>query len=154
MLPEELGEVVILNCDTKIFESPFDDVHAMPIEIVSQLKKQLSHSQQHIGDRVSRIFLGALVQLIGGYRDAVEFRDNCQKTFNRDKFIESRPQHLRPFLTKMMELQIFQQFIDERLEMMNTGLGFSDEFEQETIRYAEKVKKRNRFHQLKEKVQF
>lgn len=151
MLAEELGEVVILNCDTKIFESPFDDVHSLPNEIVHQLKKQLSHSNQHMGDRVSKIFLGALVQLIGGYRDAVEFREK-QKTFNRDKFIESRPSHLRPFLTKMMELQIFQQFIDERLEMINTGLGFSDEFEQETVRYAEKLKKRGRFHYLKEKV--
>ncbi|XP_075165070.1 DENN domain-containing protein 1A isoform X5 [Haematobia irritans] len=151
MTQEELGEVVTLNCDTKIFDSPFDDVHAMPTEIVSQLKKQLSHSNQHMGDRVSKIFLGVLVQLIGGYRDAVEFRDMSKK-FNRDKFIESRPSHLRPFLTKMMELQIFQQFIDERLEMMSTGLGFSDEFEQETVRYAEKLKKRGRFHQLKEKT--
>ncbi|XP_058976111.1 DENN domain-containing protein 1A isoform X8 [Musca domestica] len=151
MTPEELGEVVTLDCDTKIFDSPFDDVHAMPSEIVSQLKKQLSHSHQHMGDRVSKIFLGVLVQLIGGYRDAVEFRETG-KTFNRDKFIESRPSHLRPFLTKMMELQIFQQFIDERLEMMNTGLGFSDEFEQETVRYAEKLKKRGRFYQLKEKT--
>ncbi|XP_073848627.1 uncharacterized protein isoform X7 [Musca autumnalis] len=151
MTPEELGEVVTLNCDTKIFDSPFDDVHAMPAEIVSQMKKQLSHSNQHMGDRVSKIFLGVLVQLIGGYRDAVEFRGPT-KTFNRDKFIESRPSHLRPFLTKMMELQIFQQFIDERLEMMSNGLGLSDEFELETVRYAEKLKKRGRFHQLKEKV--
>uniref|UniRef100_A0A1A9ZUW9 UDENN domain-containing protein n=1 Tax=Glossina pallidipes TaxID=7398 RepID=A0A1A9ZUW9_GLOPL len=151
MMPEELGEVVILNCDTKIFDSPFHDVQDMPAEIVSQLKKYLSHSNQHMGDRVSKIFLGVLVQLIGGYRDAVEFRETG-KTFNRDKFIESRPSHLRPFLTKMMDLQIFQQFIDERLEMMNTGLGFSDEFEQETVRYAEKLKKRGRFYQLKEKT--
>ncbi|XP_073848629.1 DENN domain-containing protein 1A isoform X9 [Musca autumnalis] len=151
MTPEELGEVVTLNCDTKIFDSPFDDVHAMPAEIVSQMKKQLSHSNQHMGDRVSKIFLGVLVQLIGGYRDAVEFRGPT-KTFNRDKFIESRPSHLRPFLTKMMELQIFQQFIDERLEMMSNGLGLSDEFELETVRYAEKLKKRGRFHQLKEKT--
>ncbi|EDW85799.2 uncharacterized protein Dwil_GK23261 [Drosophila willistoni] len=140
---DELGEVVILNCDTKIFESPFDDVHDLPAEIVSQLKKNLSHTQDHIGDRVSKIFLGALVQLIGGYRDAVEFHDTS-KSFNHDKFIESRPGHLRPFLAKMMELQIFAQFIDDRLKMLNSGLGFSDEFELETVRYAEKMKKRGR----------
>lgn len=134
---------MILNCDTKTFESPFDDVRALPPEIVSQLKKYLSHTQDHIGDRVSKIFLGALVQLIGGYRDAVEFHDTC-KTFNHDKFIESRPAHLRPFLTKMMELQIFAQFVDDRLKMLNSGLGFSDEFELETVRYAEKMKKRGR----------
>lgn len=134
---------MILNCDTKTFESPFDDVRSLPPEIVSQLKKHLTPGQDHIGDRVSKIFLGALVQLIGGYRDAVEFHDTC-KTFNHDKFIESRPSHLRPFLTKMMELQIFAQFVDDRLKMLNSGLGFSDEFELETVRYAEKMKKRGR----------
>ncbi|KAM7345509.1 uncharacterized protein ACRADG_011776 isoform 2-T2 [Cochliomyia hominivorax] len=151
MMPEELGDVVILNCDRNTFESPFDDVHSMPPEIVAQLKKELSRTSEHMGDRVSKIFLGVLVQLIGGYRDAVEFRDTG-KTFNSDKFIDSRPSHLRPFLRKMMELQIFRQFIDERLEMMNTGLGFSDEFEQETVRYAEKRKKHGRFYQFKEKT--
>ncbi|XP_055921885.1 uncharacterized protein LOC129952932 isoform X2 [Eupeodes corollae] len=144
MTPEELGEVAILNCDTKIFESPFDDVHDMPPEIVSHLKKHLnnSNSHEHVNDRVSKIFLGVLVQLIGGWRDAVEFGD--KKTFNRDRFIETRPHHLRPFLGRMMDLQLFQQFIDERLQMLNTGLGFSDEFELETVRYSEKIKKRGR----------
>ncbi|XP_049306678.1 DENN domain-containing protein 1A isoform X4 [Bactrocera dorsalis] len=147
MTTDELGEVVILNCDTKVFQSPFDDVREMPADIVSQMKKQLSHSSEHIGDRVSKIFLGVLVQLISGYRDAVEFRETG-KTFNRDKFIESRPKHLRPFLAKMMELQIFQQFIDERLQMLNTGLGYSDEFELETARYAEKMKKKRHYEFL------
>ncbi|XP_017044629.1 DENN domain-containing protein 1A isoform X5 [Drosophila ficusphila] len=137
---DELGEVVILNCDTKIFESPFDDVHNLPTEIVSQLKKQLNHTHDHIGDRISKIFLNALVQLIGGYRDAVEYHETS-KTFNSQKFIESRPTHLRPFLAKMMDLQIFAQFIDDRLKMLNSGLGFSDEFELETVRYAEKKKR-------------
>nr|NP_001246216.2 uncharacterized protein Dmel_CG18659, isoform H [Drosophila melanogaster]NP_001246217.1 uncharacterized protein Dmel_CG18659, isoform E [Drosophila melanogaster]AFH07971.2 uncharacterized protein Dmel_CG18659, isoform H [Drosophila melanogaster]AFH07972.1 uncharacterized protein Dmel_CG18659, isoform E [Drosophila melanogaster] len=137
---DELGEVVILNCDTKIFESPFDDVHNLPTEIVSQLKKHLNHTHDHIGDRISKIFLNALVQLIGGYRDAVEYHENS-KTFNSQKFIESRPAHLRPFLAKMMDLQIFAQFIDDRLTMLNSGLGFSDEFELETVRYAEKKKR-------------
>ncbi|XP_017480788.1 PREDICTED: uncharacterized protein LOC108370059 isoform X3 [Rhagoletis zephyria] len=154
MTTDELGEVVILNCDTKIFESPFDDVGEMPAKIVSQMKKQLSQSHEHIGDRVSKIFLGVLVQLISGYRDAVEFRETG-KTFNRQKFIESRPKHLQPFLAKMMDLQIFQQFIDERLQMLNTGLGYSDEFELETARYAEKMKKRTHYeflNNVKEKV--
>ncbi|XP_037714605.1 DENN domain-containing protein 1A isoform X6 [Drosophila subpulchrella] len=137
---DELGEVVILNCDTKIFESPFDDVHNLPTEIVSQLKKHLNHTHDHIGDRISKIFLNALVQLIGGYRDAVEYHETS-KTFNSQKFIESRPAHLRPFLAKMMDLQIFAQFIDDRLTMLNSGLGFSDEFELETVRYAEKKKR-------------
>lgn len=146
MSPEELGEVVILNCDNEILESPFDDVHSLPSEIVSQMKKQLNNKQDHQGDGVSKIFLNALVQLIGGYRDAVEYHETS-KTFNPKKFIESRPAHLRPFLAKMMELQIFAQFIDDRLKMLNSGLGFSDEFELETVRYAEK-KKRGRNYAL------
>jgi hypothetical protein len=104
---EEIGDVVILNCDKRVLETPFDDVKNMPQELISALKKQLSNPAEHRGDRVSKIFLGILVQLIGGYRDAVKF--NNKITFDPDTFIESRPSNLRPFLTNMLHLQIFQQ---------------------------------------------
>uniref|UniRef100_A0A2M4ADY6 Putative ras signaling inhibitor st5 n=2 Tax=Anopheles triannulatus TaxID=58253 RepID=A0A2M4ADY6_9DIPT len=133
---EEIGDVVILNCDKRTLETPFDDVKSMPQELVASLKKQLSNPADHRGDRVSKIFLGILVQLIGGYRDAVKFNDKI--TFDPETFIESRPSHLRAFLSNMLQLQIFQQFIEERLDMLNTGQGFSDEFEVEYFRYAEK----------------
>ncbi|XP_021702843.1 DENN domain-containing protein 1B isoform X2 [Aedes aegypti] len=136
---EEIGDVVILNCDKRTpdaLETPFDDVKNMPPELVASLKKHLANSTEHRGDRVSKIFLGILVQLIGGYRDAVKFNDKI--TFDPETFIDTRPSHLRPFLTKMLQLQIFQQFIEERLDMLNTGQGFSDEFEVECFRYAEK----------------
>lgn len=154
MTPEELGDVVIMNCDNELFTSPFDDVKNMPAELVSQLKKQLGNPNDHIGDRVSKIFLGVLVQLIGGYRDAIKFSQGSKMSWDRETFIESRPSHLRPFLRNMMELQIFQQFIEERLEMLNTGLGFSDEFELETLRYHEKPRRRIKpfFRNVKDKV--
>ncbi|XP_055539756.1 DENN domain-containing protein 1C isoform X2 [Wyeomyia smithii] len=133
---EEIGDVVILNCDKRTLETPFDDVKNMPPELVASLKKHLANSAEHRGDRVSKIFLGILVQLIGGYRDAVKFNDKI--TFDPDTFIDTRPSHLRPFLANMLQLQIFQQFIEERLDMLNTGQGFSDEFEVECFRYAEK----------------
>lgn len=133
---EEIGDVVILNCDKRTLETPFDDVKNMPPELVASLKKHLANSAEHRGDRVSKIFLGILVQLIGGYRDAVKFNDKI--TFDPDTFIDTRPSHLRPFLANMLHLQIFQQFIEERLDMLNTGQGFSDEFEVECFRYAEK----------------
>lgn len=154
MTAEELGEVVILNCDNKFFDSPFDDVKNMPAELVSQLKKHLSNQSDHMGDRVSKIFLRVLVQLIGGYRDAVKYSQGKKVTWCRETFIESRPSNLRPFLRKMLELQIFQQFIEERLEMLNTGLGFSDEFELETSKYHEKPKRRIKpfLRNVKEKV--
>lgn len=154
MTRDELGEVVILNCDNKSFESPFDDVKNMPAELVSQLKKQLSNQNDHIGDRVSKIFLGILVQLIGGYRDAIKFNQGSKLSWCSETFIESRPSHLRPFLRKMLELQIFQQFIEERLEMLNTGLGFSDEFEKETLLYHGKPRRRIKpfIRNIKDKV--
>lgn len=108
MTKDELGDVVKLNCDNNSIETPFDDVHEMPQELVAQLKKHLSNQQEHIGDRVSKIFLGILVQLIGGYRDAVKFQQG-KITWDRDTFVDSRSPSLRPFLRNMMELQIFQQ---------------------------------------------
>jgi hypothetical protein len=39
----------------------------------------------------------------------------------------------------MLELQIFRQFIEERLHMLNTGKGFSDEFEMEAVRFQERA---------------
>lgn len=157
MTRDELGEVAILNCDNGHFESPHDDVKNIPAELVSQLKKQLNNSNDHMGDRVSKIFLGILVQLIGGYRDAIKYSESQRITWDRETFIERRPSHLRPFLRNMMDLQIFQQFIEERLEMLNTGRGFSDEFEFETLRHYEKGGKRGKqykefFRNVKHKV--
>lgn len=40
----------------------------------------------------------------------------------------------------------FLQFIDERLDMLNTGLGFSDEFELETLRHSEKMNRRGKHY--------
>jgi len=44
---------------------------------------------------------------------------------------------------------IILQFIEERLEMLNNGLGFSDEFELEACNYSEKSSSRLK-HQYKE----
>lgn len=129
---EEIGEVVILHCNNNTVETPFDDVKDFPPELVSQLKKQLSNPVENRGDRVSRIFLRVLVQLIGGYRIAMRQKDVDQKiTWDSEAFMESRPSSLRPFMRKMMDMQIFHQFIEERLEMLNSGMGVSDEFEVE-----------------------
>lgn len=74
---------------------------------VTSLKKQLK--TESLGDGVSRAFLRALVQLIGGYRDALRFQPGEQVTFDEEKFIETRPMSLQPFLREMLHLQIFQQ---------------------------------------------
>lgn len=62
-----------------------------------------------LGDGVSRAFLRALVQLIGGYRDALKFQLGQKVTFDEQSFIESRSVSSQPFLRQMLHLQIFQQ---------------------------------------------
>ena len=125
----ELGDVVILDADDNRIESPFDDLHMLPTEIISFLKKSLRPQNHLLGDAVSRTFLKALVMLIGGYRDALSFPQGKKITFNKEVFVSSRPAPMQPFLERMLQLQIFQQFIEGRLLMLHEGKGFNDEFE-------------------------
>ncbi|XP_063910871.1 DENN domain-containing protein 1B isoform X2 [Zophobas morio] len=132
----EIGEVVILDADANTVSTPFDDLNNLPQEVITSLKRQLKNKSALLGDGVSRAFLRALVQLIGGYRDGLRIQEAQKITFDQEKFIETRPVSFQPFLREMLHLQIFQQFIEERLAMLNNGLGFSDEFEMETFRYS------------------
>ena len=54
----------------------------------------------------------------------------------------SRQANLQPFLEQMLQLQIFRQFIEERLELLNSGKGFSDEFELESVAFTERYNKK------------
>lgn len=76
---------------------------------INSLRKHLRNKSAVLGDGVSRAFLRALVQLIGGYRDALKFQPRQKVTFDEEKFIETRPVALQPFLREMLNLQIFQQ---------------------------------------------
>ncbi|XP_072766246.1 DENN domain-containing protein 1A isoform X1 [Anoplolepis gracilipes] len=134
----DLGEVVILDADNNTIESPFQDLESLPQDVVTNLKKALRNRSTLLGDGVSRAFLRALVQLTAGYREALTLQQGERITFNQNAFVESRPSSMQPFLRKMLELQIFQQFIEERLNMLNSGLGFSDEFEMEACSYSAK----------------
>ena len=66
----DMGDAVILDADCNTVETPFNDLESLPVDVVNSLKRQL-RSQISLGDGVSRAFLRALVQLIGGYRDAL-----------------------------------------------------------------------------------
>ncbi|XP_011142054.1 DENN domain-containing protein 1A isoform X3 [Harpegnathos saltator] len=134
----DLGEVVILDADNNTIESPFQDLESLPQDVVTNLKKALRNRPALLGDGVSRAFLRSLVQLTAGYREALTLQQGERITFNQNAFVESRPSSMQPFLRKMLELQIFQQFIEERLNMLNSGLGFSDEFEMEACSYSAK----------------
>ncbi|XP_058803899.1 DENN domain-containing protein 1B isoform X2 [Phymastichus coffea] len=139
----DLGELVILNADDNTIESPFQDLESLPQDVVTNLRRALRNRPALLGDGVSRAFLRALVQLTAGYREALTLQqgqndDHVRITFDQEAFVESRPISMQPFLRKMLELQIFQQFIEERLHMLNSGLGFSDEFEMEACNYSDK----------------
>uniref|UniRef100_A0A336M7L7 CSON013290 protein n=1 Tax=Culicoides sonorensis TaxID=179676 RepID=A0A336M7L7_CULSO len=134
--PEELTDVVVLDCDSGTFRSQFDDKKALPRDILEYLRKHLNNPGT--GDGVARTFLRAIVQLIGGYRDGLKYGDVI--TFDDQRFLEARSQKLRPFLNKILDLQIFRQFIDERLISIKDG--FSDEFEKEICLYSERISKR------------
>lgn len=136
----ELGDVVILDADENHLETPYDDLHMLPVETITFLKKNLASRPNNnlLGDTVPRTFLKALVMLIGGYRDALCFPAGQRITFNREAFINSRPPPMQPFLERMLQLQIFQQFIEGRLNMLHEGQGFNDEFEFELNLHEDK----------------
>ncbi|XP_071519396.1 DENN domain-containing protein 1A isoform X7 [Panulirus ornatus] len=136
---DDIGEAVILDADNNTVKTPFNDVDTLPLEVVINLKRNLKSSNNMLGDSVARAFLRALVQLIGNYKEALQFRDEDSRiTFNREKFVAIRPPNFQPFVEKMLELQIFQQFIEERLEGLNSGKQTSDEFESEVSVHCEK----------------
>ncbi|KAK6627238.1 hypothetical protein RUM44_009715 [Polyplax serrata] len=134
----DIGDVVVLDADNNSIQTPFSDVDSLPQDVVKFLRSQLKNRSALIGDGFARVFLKALVQLIGGYRDALKLQQGQKITFSQEAFVESRPANMQPFLKDMLHLQIFQQFIDERLDLLNSGMGFSDEFEFEACNYSEK----------------
>ena len=81
----------------------------------------------------------------GSYRDALRFRPGEQITFDQDAFVMSRSPGMKPFLEKLLHLQTFQQFIAERLDLLNSGQGFADEFEIETNAWADKWGTQSRY---------
>ena len=139
--PSELGEVVVLDADNNKVDTPFDDLNSLPLDVVSNLKKSLKSPAHLLGDSVARGFLQALVHLIGGYRDALKYRQGEKITFSEEAFIKSRSSSIQPFLEQMLQLQLFRQFIEERLQLLNSGQGFSDEFEMECVVFTEKSNK-------------
>lgn len=132
-----LDEVVIFDADTDTIESPFDDVSQLPPGVVSTLKSTLKKPVYPIDDHVSRAFLCAMVSLIGGYRDALRLKPGEKIVFDRDAFVQSKSNSTRQLLEFILQLQIFEQFIAERLDMLNDGRGLNDAFEEQIGLQAE-----------------
>uniref|UniRef100_A0A8D3BHH8 DENN domain containing 1B n=1 Tax=Scophthalmus maximus TaxID=52904 RepID=A0A8D3BHH8_SCOMX len=69
-----LEDVVILNVDTNTLESPFDDLHNLPSDVVSSLKSKLKKQSTATGSGVARAFLRTQAALFGSYRDALRYK--------------------------------------------------------------------------------
>uniref|UniRef100_A0A673HML8 DENN domain-containing protein 1A-like n=1 Tax=Sinocyclocheilus rhinocerous TaxID=307959 RepID=A0A673HML8_9TELE len=126
-----LDDVVLLNVDTNTLETPFDDLQSLPNDVVSSLKNRLRKVSSTTGDGVARAFLKAQAALFGSYRNALQIEPEEPITFSEETFITHRSSTMRQFLHNAIQLQFFKQFIDGRLELLNSGEGFSDQFEEE-----------------------
>uniref|UniRef100_A0A672P7E4 DENN domain containing 1A n=1 Tax=Sinocyclocheilus grahami TaxID=75366 RepID=A0A672P7E4_SINGR len=126
-----LDDVVLLNVDTNTLETPFDDLQSLPNDVVSSLKNRLRKVSSTTGDGVARAFLKAQAALFGSYRNALHIEPEEPITFSEETFMTHRSSTMRQFLQNAIQLQFFKQFIDGRLELLNSGEGFSDQFEEE-----------------------
>ena len=70
-----MNEVVILNADTNEIEFDEKDMDSFPSKIARRLHKHLQRTEKALNKYVSTLFLKALADLIGGYRDALKFTD-------------------------------------------------------------------------------
>ncbi|XP_077478557.1 DENN domain-containing protein 1A isoform X2 [Stigmatopora argus] len=126
-----MDDVVILNVDNNTLETPHHDLQTLPHDVVSSLKNRLKKFSSTPGDGVARAFLKSQAALFGSYRNALQIELGEPITFNEDTFVNHRLSAMREFLQNAIQLQLFKQFIDGRLELLNSGEGFSDIFEEE-----------------------
>lgn len=126
-----LDDVVVLNVDTNTLETPYEDLQSLPNDVVSSLKGRLRKVSTTTGDGVARAFLKSQAALFGSYRNALQIEPGEPITFNEETFVNHRSSAMRQFLQNAIQLQLFKQFIDGRLDLLNSGEGFNDSFEEE-----------------------
>ncbi|XP_067829033.1 DENN domain-containing protein 1B-like isoform X2 [Heptranchias perlo] len=126
-----LEDVVILNVDSNTLESPFNDLEKLPTDVVSILKMKLKKQSAATGDGVARAFLRTQAAIFGSYQDALIFNTDEPITFCEAMFLNHRSSTMKNFLQHAVHLQLFKQFIDNRLEKLNEGKGLTDLFEEE-----------------------
>ncbi|KAJ8039527.1 DENN domain-containing protein 1A [Holothuria leucospilota] len=128
-----IDEVVILNADTNEIENPFNDVATLPQDVVKSLKNNLKNTDKITQDGVhlAKSFLKTMVCLIGGYKHALKLREGGPICFSQESFLESRPPHMKECLERLLQMQHFTQFIDNRVDTMNAGDFVDDAFENE-----------------------
>ena len=65
MNKNELGDVVLVNIDDRTIQSQYDDLSLFPKKLVHNMKTGIERSLQSIGDDFARVFLRAMVSILG-----------------------------------------------------------------------------------------
>ncbi|KAM7393943.1 hypothetical protein PAMP_020776 [Pampus punctatissimus] len=143
-----LEEVVILNVDTNMLETPFDDLKRIPSDVMSGLKVCLKRQAVSPGSGVSRAFLKAQALLFGGYRDALQDHTEGELWFSEELFLDHKSSTMREFLQSAVHLQFFKQFIDGRLDILNAGMEPDDLFEEEILKCETTAGRSKSYQQL------
>uniref|UniRef100_A0A8D2ZNG5 DENN domain containing 1C n=1 Tax=Scophthalmus maximus TaxID=52904 RepID=A0A8D2ZNG5_SCOMX len=143
-----LEEVVILNVDTNTLETPFDDLKRIPSDVMSGLKLCLKRQAVSPGSGVSRAFLRAQALLFGGYRDALQGHEEGEIFFSERLFLDHKSHSMGQFLQSAVHLQFFKQFIDGRLDILNTGEEPDDLFEDEILKCETTAGRSKSYQQL------
>lgn len=127
----DIGEVVIVDIDEKTLTSPFDDVAAMPQEVVNFLKAQL-RSQSAMDDTFAKHFLRAMVMLFGDYTSG--FTGDTPETlvFSKERFVVQQKPSYQAYVSSLLGadgVQYLERFIHDRLELYKDGHVPGDQFE-------------------------
>uniref|UniRef100_A0A8C6T1N2 DENN/MADD domain containing 1A n=1 Tax=Neogobius melanostomus TaxID=47308 RepID=A0A8C6T1N2_9GOBI len=128
-----LDDVVLLNVDSNTLESPYEDLQSLPNDVVSSLKSRLRKVSTTTGDGVARAFLKSQAALFGSYRNALQIDpvSECSTAVSilshlmKKHFLKSTHTFL------LFNFNLCMQFIDGRLDLLNSGEGFNDIFEEE-----------------------
>ncbi|XP_028967533.1 DENN domain-containing protein 1B [Galendromus occidentalis] len=114
----EMGDVVIYHADQNVFTNPFHD--RLPQDLEQSLKHKLKIPDAQLGDNFAQAFMHILVVLIGDYRSGFWINPQTGSVdFDRERFLLSQPSSLRPFLEGMLQLQIFAEFVENRMRRVN-----------------------------------
>lgn len=127
----DLGDVVIVDIDEKTLTSPYDDVAAMPSEVVSYLKTQL-RSQSAMDDTFAKNFLRAMVMLFGDYTSGFTGETRESLVFSKERFVQQQRPSYQAYVDSLLGadgVQYLERFIHDRLELFKEGHVPGDQFE-------------------------
>ena len=130
-----------------VYEFLEKQIHLIKKEIqnISEIENDISFNQ-----KIQKIFLTAMILILGEYKNHIFFTDEEMPYFNVDSFIETKPKRDRPFYSEFLSTQLFAQFLyNEKLILLtkkqkvmnNNNKGKISKYFIDTSYFNEKLKK-------------